>query len=374
MNGPEFLHRIRQDLQRAVAQRGKPPNPRPLDASPWVAMALLQKATRRGREDLASQAAATLLVDSSDRLWRRCGVIGFEDLGVADPEVVGLATVALGGKRVRSALGDEWAVASFLVEAMAKANKCRAADDLLMSAELNPAFAAARQAQAKLPNDELRQVVLRSANLHERALALRFLLGTDRRQSRHLAMRRGQPALAFDALHELGIAPTMVEIAREGFRKTGEALCAFVALLMIDGSPTTGIIKDDQFPPEIMVGKVPSWAIDVFSREGRAAYARFLQTDCASARWIRGRVSPNRQIALFGHFVFRVEGGVVRNRLRWKLADELRRQADFECAGLESPEAIEIADLVRADIPILNEVRAELHRRPGQEAEGPEHR
>jgi hypothetical protein len=96
-------------------------------------------------------------------------------------------------------------------------------------------------------------------------------------------MRRGQPALAFNALHELGIARTMVEIARKGFRKTGEALCAFVALLMIDGLPGTPIVKDDEFPPETIVGNVPSWALDVFSREGRAAFTRFLGTGCASA-------------------------------------------------------------------------------------------
>ena len=361
MNGPEILHIVRHDLRRAVAQRVKPPTPQPIDASPWVAMALLQKAIRRGRAALALAAAATLLVDAPDRLWRRCGGIAFEDIGVADPEVLGLVTVALGGKRVRAELGGEWAVASFIVEAMAKANKCRAADDLLMSAELHPAFTAVRRAKAKSSNDELRQIVLHSANLHERALALWFLVGTDRRPSRHLATRRGEPALAFDALHELGIPPTLVEITREGFRKTGEVLCPFVSLLMADGSPEITIVIDDEFPPEIMIGDVPSWALDVYSREGRAAYARFLGTDCAAARWIRRRVPPSRQIALLGHVVFRIEGGLVRNRLRWKPADELRRQVDFECADLESSEAIEIEGLVRADIPILNGVRAELN-------------
>jgi hypothetical protein len=361
MAGSEILADFRDDLARRIARRDRLPAFRPLPISPWMAMSLLQKSVRRGRVDLALQAAATLFAGTPDRLWRRCGGIAFEEIGVADPEVLGLVTVALGGKRFRSELGGEWAVASFIVEAMAKANKCRAADDLLMGAELHPAFAAVRHAQAELSNDKLRQIVLSSASLRERALALWYLLGTDRRPSRHLATRRGEPALAFDALLELGIPPTIVEIAREGFRKTGKVLCPFVALLVADRSPETTIVTDDEFPPEIMIGNVPSWALDVYSREGRAAYARFLRTDCASAQWMRARVSPSRQVALLGHVVFRVEGGVVRNRLRWKLADELRRQVDFECAGLESREAIEIGELVRADIPILNEVRAELH-------------
>ena len=47
-------------------------------------MSLMQKAIRRGREEIALRAAATLLRDSPDRLWRRCGVTAFEDIGVAD--------------------------------------------------------------------------------------------------------------------------------------------------------------------------------------------------------------------------------------------------------------------------------------------------
>jgi hypothetical protein len=53
MNGPEILRLIRHDLQRAVAERGEPPTPQPIAASPCVAMSAMQKAIRRGREDLA---------------------------------------------------------------------------------------------------------------------------------------------------------------------------------------------------------------------------------------------------------------------------------------------------------------------------------
>jgi hypothetical protein len=81
MNGPEILHLIRHDLQRAVARRGKPPTPRPLDVSPWLAMSILQKVIRRDRKDLALGAAATLLRDAPDKLWRRIGCIAFEDVG-----------------------------------------------------------------------------------------------------------------------------------------------------------------------------------------------------------------------------------------------------------------------------------------------------
>jgi hypothetical protein len=56
--------------------------------------------------------------------------------------------------------------------------------------------------------------------------------------------------------------------------------------------------------------------------------------------------------------VFRVEGGLVINRMPWPLAEELRRQVDVECSGPGCPDAMEILELMRDDIPRLNEARA----------------
>jgi replication-associated recombination protein RarA len=120
-----------------------------MDVSPWVAMSAMQKAIRRGREDLALSAAATLLRDTPDKLWRRIGCVAYEDVGVACLDAVGLATVALGGKASSRGAGGEWAVASCIVSELCRVPKCRAADDLLMACELHPAYAVAR---AKLPD------------------------------------------------------------------------------------------------------------------------------------------------------------------------------------------------------------------------------
>src|SRR5271157_1109198 len=129
MNGPEIQHLIENDLRRAVARHGTPPQPEPVQVSPWVAMSLMQKAIRRGREDLALGAAATLLRFAQEELWRRIGCIAYEDVGVANLEAVGLTTAALAGKQARAALGGEWAVASSVVAELSRAAKCRAADD-----------------------------------------------------------------------------------------------------------------------------------------------------------------------------------------------------------------------------------------------------
>ena len=121
MNGPEIISNFRNQLARDIAERDDVPELRPLTTTPWIAMSALQKAIRRGREDLALRAAATLLVDAPDRLWRRCGVIAFEDIGLADVETVGHRHCrSRRGKRMRASLGGEWGVASFVVSMMAR--------------------------------------------------------------------------------------------------------------------------------------------------------------------------------------------------------------------------------------------------------------
>jgi hypothetical protein len=351
VNGPEILHLIRHDLQAAVARQGKPPTPRPMDASPWVAMSVLQKAIRRGREDLALSAAATLLRDAPDKLWRRVGCIAYEDVGVAGLEVVGLATASLGGKQARATLGGEWAVASYLVAELSRAPKCRAGDDLLMACELHPAYAEARAELPYLTTRDLITVATGPGSVPERALALWYALGTDRDRST-LVRRRGDPRVVFDLLCEAGWPHFIVEVAREGFLRTRIVLCPLVALLACE--PRQAVqLESDELPPEEVIGDVPTWAVDLYSREGRAALALFLQTEALAARWVRRNFSPSRRVSFLGHIIFRIEGGLVTNRMRWPLAEELRRQVDVECSGPGCPDAVEILELMRADMPLL---------------------
>ena len=54
---------------------------------------------------------------------------------------------------------------------------------------------------------------------------------------------------------------------------------------------------------------------------------------------------------------FRIESGLVSDRLRWEVGDDLRRMADIECPGLRHKNAAEIMDLLRQDLPMLNEAR-----------------
>jgi hypothetical protein len=184
-------------------------------------MSALQKSIRRGIEEIALRAATTLLQQSPDRLWRRLGIAAFEDISVADLDTAFLVTASLSGKKSRASIGSEWSVASYLVSRMARAPKRRAADDLLMAVEGHPAYEQAWLGLTYKPIRELVDIALGSAPLPIRALALWYAIGAHRRPSPNLRTRKGEPQAVFDALCETDLRHTLMEIAREGFRKTG---------------------------------------------------------------------------------------------------------------------------------------------------------
>lgn len=358
MNGDHILQHYRDQLAREVLERaGDLPGCEPLNISPWLAMSLMQKAIRRGREELALRAAATLFRDSPSRLWRRIGITAYEDIGVADFEAVALATAALKGKVWRAEIGGEWAVASYVVHRLCAAIKCRAADDLLYVCEYYRAFERARLDLTFKPIPVLLDRIAGRGALPERALALWFAVGTDRCRSDVLRQRKGDPYPVMDALCERGFPDIVVEVCREGLRKTNEMLAPFLILLTKEARRSARHVEPDNLPPEKMIGEVPGWAYDMHVREGNQAMARFLEEECDTARWIAARIPAGKRVRFLGGILFRAESGLVDRRLRWETGDTLRRMADFECQGLKPDDVAEAMQLLRQDLPKLNEAR-----------------
>ncbi len=358
MNGPEIITDIKQKFASAIGA-WEPPPFEPLAISPWLAAALLQKSIRRGEENFAVRAAASLLQVAPDRLWRRCGGIVAEDIGLGDTDVLAIVAAALSGKRFRAGFGGEWRVVSFIVSKMVTATKCRASDDLLMTAERHPSLADARREFAMLSTRELLHIATASASLPERALATWYALGTGHRPSPWLRPRRGEPNIVFDHLCEIDLPHTLVEIGRELFRRTGEPLGPFLALLAPQRQVEITTVADDDIPPVVMIGQLPSWAYDRYSRDGLACLQLFLRGNSETARWVRSHVAATKRLDFIGDVLFRVEGQITRQRLRWPTAAELQRLVDLECHP-NIADATEILGLMRADLPSLNQVRVEL--------------
>lgn len=359
MNSPDIIASFRQELASSVG--AYTPGPlEPLPISAWVAMSTVQKAVRRGRRDIALAGAATLLRDAPDKLWRRLAVAAYEDVGLPSVGTVGLVTAALAGNKFRATLGGEWQSAAFLVERLVTACKSRAADDLLMLIERHPTLQPSRHDFAYLTIDQLLRIALSNRALPERALAIRYALGTDRCPSPYLRTRRGEPSTVFDALWDAGFPHSAVELGREAFRKHSQPLFAFLALLAAIRPHVPADVTDDDFPPEVIFGGVPSWSLDIYTREGRQALKVLLGEPCETSRWVREHLPSGKQVEFLGNVLFSVEGGLMKNRYRWKVADDLRRNVEIEAQGPYCSDATEIMNLLRADIGLLNEVRGHV--------------
>ncbi len=362
VNKDQTLEHCRTQLADLVQDHAADlPECKPLNITPWLAMSLMQKAIRRGREDLALSAAATLLQISPARLWRRLCVTAYEDIGVADLESVFLVTSALKGKTWRSHVGGEWPVASYLVSRLARTIKCRSADDLLVIVESCPKYKEARLDLSFRPTLCLLKCAVGEDDLLTRALALWYAVGTQRYSSVNLHKRRGEPQAAFDFLWEAGLPDAIVEVAREGFRKCSEVLCPFVVLLWRELQNVPHGTGPDDIPAEELIGGVPCWAFDMYVREGNRAMERFLTTDCDTARWVNAHLPKGQRRKFLGLILFRVEGGMVSERLRWKVGDDLRQISDLECFDLEPTKVAEVMVLLRSDLPILNEARRNVY-------------
>jgi hypothetical protein len=76
-----------------------------------------------------------------------------------------------------------------------------------------------------------------------------------------------------------------------------------------------------------MIGDAPSWAFDMFTREGRRAIQSFLARDSATSRWTKKHVPGDKRVEFLGNLIFAVEGGPLKSRLVWSMGELLRQCA-----------------------------------------------
>ncbi|MEI9418088.1 hypothetical protein [Mesorhizobium sp. Cs1321R2N1] len=346
---------------RVLAFDHNVPTTEPLQISAWVAMSALQKGIRRGNVDLATRAAATLLKVDPGKLWRRLAGIAFEDVGLASIETVGLVMAGTAGKTVRQHFGGgEWAVASLLVKQMCQARKCRAADDLFLTIAHHHELKALR---GDVTREDLRQHLTR---VSERGAllgaSLAALHGSGIRWNGQVAGKATDPKALFAAMRSAGIGHDIVALADQGFRRTREALPVLLPLLTLALPSGELQAQDDELPPFVIGHNgLPTYCLDMFSWEGKAALSLFLKSNATSARWLRKYIPASRRMAVLGGGLFRVEGGLVRQRIEWPAAQTLRSLADSGYHHLKLADPADLLQMIRADLLKLDEVRHDAH-------------
>ncbi|WP_292270726.1 hypothetical protein, partial [Mesorhizobium sp.] len=327
----------------ALASDHKVPFVEPLHTSPWVAMSALQKGIRRGDVNLATRAAATLLKTDPAKLWRRLAGIVIEDIGLGDIECVKMAMAATASKGFRQQFGGEWTVASLLVGRMCAVRKCRASDDLFLTITHHHELEALR---GSLAREELQQHLTR---IRERCAllgaSLAALHASGTRWDGQLAGKSSDHKALFAAMRSAGIDNEIVSLAEQAFGRTREALPVLLPLVSVTRPSGELLVQDDEFPA-IAFGRngMPTYCLDGFSWEGKAALTRFLRRDTASTRWLRKHVPVKRRVPVLHGAIFRVEGGLVRQRIQWPCAATLRRLADGGYHGMRLPDPAEFLD------------------------------
>lgn len=341
-----------------LASDHKVPSVEPLRISSWVAMSALQKGIRRGDVDLSLRAAATLLKSDPAKLWRRLSGIAFEEIALADLDCVKLV-MAASRKSFRQQHGGEWPVAALVVTRMCEARKCRATDDLFLTIshhhELNELRASL--AGTDLP-EHLSRIRERGALL---GAALAALRASGVRWTGQVAGKTANAGATFDAMREAGINPEIVTLAEQGFRRTREALPLLLPLLTLAMPSGELPTQDDEFPP-VVIGRsgIPTYCYDQFSWEGKSALSRLLKRNTTTGRWLRKYVPAQRRMAVLAGAVFRVEGGLVKQRVQWPCTITLRWLADSGYHSMKLSDPAGFLDMIRADLPKLDEVRHDL--------------
>lgn len=327
------------------------------ELTPWLAMSLLQKAIRRNNRELAHLAAASLLLSDPERLRRRIAVILFEDIGIGSPDTIAsvLPTVTRQGWTLHRPEG--WRAVPSLLDQMCESPKCRAVDDLLVMIGWDPGLEELKRDFGSLNPDHLVQRFYSSADVIERAIVLLHLIGNLRSQENFPSAKPLGSKAVWNLLLEMGCSANLVTLARQGKTAGAREMPLIFALLSLYNEQHLTSRSSDTFPPESLISGTPGWVYDVHVRQGNQALSAFLRTDALSAQLVMKHGPANGKAAFLGGLLFRIESGLVTNRLQWALGTNFRSRADFHVHGVEPEIALQISQQLTRDIPLLDEVR-----------------
>jgi hypothetical protein len=335
----------------------------PITADTFLARSILQKAIRRGDTALALRAAKTLLLSDPQVLWRRLLVIALEDLGIHEWRLLQAITAVESSKSFRATVGTDEQVAKTLVVEACKATRCQAANELHILARYDSRYDETWRALKRLPvEDALDLAGNEGAGLGERHVAALVCLGFDE------TLRWLQPKVPIQQLFgrlSSQAPPEIVELYARTF-KTARLPLSWSSLLLhvVNGTPREDepvYVTDDPLPPSIQIGEVPSYALDQYTRSGRAALREYVDK---SERWKAFakalKLTRQEQATAAGELFFRIESAAVTRRRSWDIGRVIREQAMPSGCHLSVPLATEGLQLAFEEVPLLNEYREQL--------------
>lgn len=292
------------DLAEELAARPAP-QIAPLPCDRWVARSCLQKAVRRGEVALAQRALANLYEYDRRSTWRNVAIIALEDVGVANVDVLARIVAAQRDRSWRQTVGGDWPVMAELVRQMAESAHCQAACDLLLRATSDPLLEAQRANALESTIDALAMRLWNtSAGLEARAIAALTIGGGLNDQQPH-----HDPCAVFDILSESCRSTHVVATCRCAWKLTRNPMASLLPLVWERWIGSEHIVADDKMPPVEMIGDVPGYALDQFTRIGNTISRAFVRSDDTLRQMLNDTgIHPGAHVRTVGDLIFLTEG------------------------------------------------------------------
>ncbi|MDU8927674.1 hypothetical protein RXV86_09785 [Alisedimentitalea sp. MJ-SS2] len=322
----------------------------------YLAMSLLQKAVRRGELGYAWEAARYLLIERPETLWKRLAVIALEDIGVADMPTVMKILLVCTDVELRHRLGGAEKSAFTCVELLCVSSKDRASDDLY---DVLTRDHGVREMKAAFP--ESPRLNAEEANLNgivQSALTLLSHAGEldlDNAYVRSTKVWANAVVRFSDGL----VSPLVQDAAILGLRKTRLVLGPLLTALAPLRPENLSLIDDPVLPHQTICG-FPSWALGMHTRVGLEGFRRFLQrSDRLRELFADATTGETSKPRTVGGLVFRLDCGVLRNRIDWSVGRGLQKWATRMGWGLADEAVLPALDLIREEWDLVNDCRRE---------------
>lgn len=341
-----------------------------LNADPWVAASLLQKAIRRGRADLARSAAECLWRHRGPRAWLRLVVIAVEDVGIGSVDAVA-ETVRMARAMTRASarrpVEDPVRAICDMARVLADAPKDRSTDYLISIAVHDASLDWFRRECLHLPVSERIAAALADdlpANL--RAVAAWTACGLGSTETTRLD--RGDRPGFLAACAAAGVPSDLVAASVDATTMSREPICVLLPIVWLlwssEGSRAAPI--ELSVPDSPSVDGIPLWSLDKHTRSGKAALAR-LVSENATVREVAVRIAGRRgAIAAVEMAAYYLDAAPVSRRLDWPLSLSLEaegRRVDMAKVGVSWDGVDPLMAVMAANRPHLDRLRAEMLRK-----------
>ncbi len=350
-------------IEAVTAYRHTPHHPNPiLQDNKWLAASCLQKSIRRGLVEPALSAAIELHRIDPEYSFSRLGVIAYEDIGLANPDLCAEVLLAK-RKAIRKRVGDERLLA-YLVQQCAESTKDRTATDLLCLSVYDPHVdQLEHQCRISTPTQLADMALDDSHPLAVRSSACKCLAGYSKfANGRYEVLSAPRMTYLMDVCETLGVSPTIQYLVQAGHNKTSY-INTMLPLLhqIISNSPTLSVAESNIATP--LIGGIPAATFDKYTQVGKQAMAYFAKA-CAPVRQFFERHPTIKPVAALGMLLFHIEGSLLNRSINFAGRADILNEIEFaEMASVGIHDALlvaELRELVRHNMPALNAARRKI--------------